>query len=259
MPVDSPAAPGPARRDRTLPGGGQRSPGVREALRAARTVLADLPGMVQTTLHYLRHRPSITHEMVECSGPAPAPDGDRPFPGDPATVLRRSHGRGPLYRRTYVVEVEDARIGPEELVRHLLVDMNRVAPTEVSVFRPVPGAGRGPGAEMAVLMPGPWDAPVRVVERGETSFRLATLRGHMEAGEICFSARWDGPRLVFSIESWARSGDRLYDLLYSRFPLTREMQLHMWAHVCEEAARLAGGRVRDGVHVRTERWREESD
>ena len=47
---------------------------------------------------------------------------------------------------------------------------------------------RGLGAEFLVHMPGPWDAPVRVVERTATSFRFATLRGHIEAGEIEFRA-----------------------------------------------------------------------
>lgn len=51
--------------------------------------------------------------------------------------------------------------------------------------------GRGlpgqPGDEFVVRMPGPWDGPVRVVRRDESSFRLATLDGHLEAGEI---TRW---------------------------------------------------------------------
>ena len=53
------------------------------------------------------------------------------------------------------------------------------------------------------------DGPVRVVERTQTSFRFATLEGHLEAGQIEFSARYDGPMLEFRIESWARAGDRL--------------------------------------------------
>jgi hypothetical protein len=37
---------------------------------------------------------------------------------------------------------------------------------------------------------------VRVAERTPTSFRLATLKGHMEAGQIEFSARCEGDELV---------------------------------------------------------------
>ena len=43
------------------------------------------------------------------------------------------------------------------------------------------------GDEYVVRMPGPWDGPVRVVERTPTAFRFATLEGHLEAGQIRFA------------------------------------------------------------------------
>ena len=234
----------------------QRSPNPWELLLSLRSVLVRLPGMALTTWRYAAHRGRVDHVVVDCTGDPHDPDPDRELPGDPSTVLRRSAGRGPLYRRTYRVEVDDARTGPEELITRLLVDPNRASPTEVSLFEATGGKGREVGAEFAVRMPGPWDAPVRVVERTPTSFRFATLRGHMEAGEIEFRARWaDGGRLLFEIESWARSGDRLYDWLYDKLPLTREMQLHMWVHVCEQVAAMAGGRPRGNVSVETHRWK----
>ena len=48
--------------------------------------------------------------------------------------------------------------------------------------------------------------------------------------------------LRFEIESWARAGDRLSDLLYNRLRLAKEIQLNMWTHFCIRAATLAGGR-----------------
>jgi hypothetical protein len=238
------------------PARGQAPPSPRALLLSLLTLVRLAPGMLLTTVRYLRHRHRVVHELVDRTGPPGDPDGDRELPGDPGTVLRRSAGVGPLYRRLYRVVVDDPRTGPEELVARLLADPNRASPTEVSLFRSRSGTDRGPGAEFAVHMPGPWEAPVRVVERTPTSFRFATLRGHMEAGEIEFRAAWgDGGRLVFEIESWARSGDRLYDWLYTRVPLTREMQLHMWVHVCEQVVRLTGGRQAGDVTVRTDRWR----
>ena len=45
------------------------------------------------------------------------------------------------------------------------------------------------GDEFVVRMPGPWDGPVRVVERDpDARFRLVTLAGHLEAGQIEFRA-----------------------------------------------------------------------
>ncbi len=77
------------------------------------------------------------------------------------------------------------------------------------------------GDEYMVRLPGPWNGPVRVAERDDRSFRLATLRGHMEAGEIAFGAEPADGGMVFQIQSWARSGDPLFALLYDRIPVNR--------------------------------------
>jgi hypothetical protein len=55
------------------------------------------------------------------------------------------------------------------------------------------------------------------------------------------------------IESWARAGDRLSDLLYNRLRLAKEIQLNMWSHFCVRTAALAGGHPQGGVTIRT-RW-----
>ena len=89
----------------------------------------------------------------------------------------------------------------------LLREPSRAAPIEVAVFRKTRG-GEGPlrvGDEFVVRMPGPWDGPVVVADRTPTSFRFATLRGHLEAGQIEFRTSADGDGAVrFEIESWAR-------------------------------------------------------
>jgi hypothetical protein len=98
-------------------------------------------------------------------------------------------------------------------------------------------------------MPGPWDGPVRVAATTPTSFRLATLAGHLEAGQIEFRAGSDESMLRFEIESWARSGDRVSDLLYDRLRMAKEVQLHMWTSFLEQVADLAGGRLTGGVEI----------
>lgn len=240
-------------------GTGQRSPSPGQLLCSLAKVLRRLPGMAVSTVDYLRYRGRIDHAgVVECAEEPWGPDPHRSLPGDPATVLRRSAGRGHLYRRVYRIEIDNVRIGPEELITQLLADPNRASPTEMSIFEAT-SADRGVGAEFVVHMPGPWDAPVRVVERTPSSFRFVTLRGHMEAGEIEFSAtRGDDGRLEFTIESWARSGDWLYHLLYDAARVTREMQLHMWAHVCQQVAVMTGGTAVGNVQVTTHRWKDPS-
>jgi Domain of unknown function (DUF1990) len=108
------------------------------------------------------------------------------------------------------------------------------------------------GDEYVVRMPGPWDGPVRVVERTPESFRFVTLDGHLESGQIRFSAA-RGDLLEFRIESWARAGDRLSSLLYDRLRMSKEIQLHMWTSVVERVAELAGGRLTGGIEIRTRR------
>ena len=56
------------------------------------------------------------------------------------------------------------------------------------------------GDEYVVRMPGPWDGPVRVIASDELSFRLATLEGHLEAGQIEFRALAAEP-MVFEIDA----------------------------------------------------------
>lgn len=164
-------------------------------------------------------------------------------------------GVGPLFHRCYSVAVEGASRQPSEVIGTFAGDPNRGAPSEVAVFvktRGRPGA-MTVGDEFLIRMPGPWDGPVRVIDRGSASFRLATLRGHLEAGQIEFRCRPEGDRLVFTIESWARSGDRFSHLLYSGLGLAKEIQLNLWVMTCLRLAAGSGGRVRGGVRVQTRR------
>jgi hypothetical protein len=163
-------------------------------------------------------------------------------------------GVGPLFHRVYRARIRDARIGPEELVTRISADPDCVAPTEFASFTKVAGDNgvMAVGDEYVVRMPGPWDGPVRVIERTARSFRFVTLAGHLEAGQIRFAAE-SGELLEFRIESWARAGDRLSNLLYERLRMSKEVQLHMWTSVLERAAKLAGGRLTGGIEIRTRR------
>ncbi|MDQ3880366.1 MAG: DUF1990 domain-containing protein [Chloroflexota bacterium] len=163
-------------------------------------------------------------------------------------------GSGPLFHRVYRARIRGARTAPEELVAQICADPDRVAPTEFASFTKVLGdAGTmAVGDEYVVRMPGPWDGPVRVIERTASSFRFVTLEGHLEAGQIRFSAH-RGELLEFRIESWARAGDRLSNLLYEHLRMSKEIQLHMWTSVLERVAKLADGRLTGGIEIRTRR------
>jgi hypothetical protein len=201
--------------------------------------------MWRTTPIHRREEPGTARD----DAPPPLPDGvalEELQPPD--------DGVGPLFHRRYRARIRDATRSAEPLMAEIQADPNSVAPTELARYLKVDGddGTMQVGDEYVVRMPGPWDGPVRVVEVTPRSFRLATLEGHLEAGQIEFSAT-DGDRLVFSVESWARAGDPLSDLLHQRLRMAKEVQLHMWTSVLEQAARLAGGKLSGGIEIVTRR------
>jgi len=198
-------------------------------------------------------RTTPLHRSEEAGGREDLPD---PVEGATASRLQPlAAGTGLMLHRTYAVRITGSDTKPPALIDLVAAHLNQVSP-EVAVFRKTRGVKDDQlrlDDELIVRMPGPWDGPVRVVRREPDSFRLATLEGHLEAGEIEFRAARDGDALTFEIESWARAGDKLADLLYNKLRLAKEIQLNMWSHFCVRAAALAGGRPKGGVTIRT-RW-----
>jgi uncharacterized protein (UPF0548 family) len=164
-------------------------------------------------------------------------------------------GVGPLLRRLYRVRIRASSMSPEQLVGRIAQDLDAMAPSEFASFQKLRGeqSELRVGDEYVVRMPGPWDGPVRVAEVTPTSFRLATLTGHLEAGQIEFRARNRDGALEFTIESWARSGDRLSNLMYTHLRLSKEVQLHMWTSVLERVVELAEGNRHGPLAILTRR------
>lgn len=162
-------------------------------------------------------------------------------------------GTGTLFHRLYRTRIRDAALTAEELMTRLQADPNRVCPNEFAVFQKLRGRKNAMrfGDEFVVRMAAPWDGPVRVVDVTPTSFRVATLDGHLEAGQIEFRATRVNEMLGFEIESWARSADWLTDKLYDHLRMSKEVQLHMWTSVIERTARLARGKITGGIDIDT--------
>jgi hypothetical protein len=133
-------------------------------------------------------------------------DGSWPSDGPPAIdaqvsdedFQRPEDGAGPLFRRRYCASITGTASTATALMREFKADPNRVAPGGMAHFQKMVG-DEGVlriGDEFLVRMPGPWDGPVRVVDVTATSFRFATLDGHLEAGQIEWRARGEGDALV---------------------------------------------------------------
>lgn len=219
--------------------------------RRLRTASRWPPGVALTSWRYMWRTTPFHRSEVEGTLPEDAmPELSAAVPRDEIQL----EGAGPLFHRVYRARIRDTAIEPEALIATITADLDRVAPSEFASFNKVLGdeSTMAVGDEYVVRMPGPWDGPVRVAERTPASFRFATLDGHLEAGQIEFSARRDD-LLEFRIESWAQAGDRLSNLLYDRLRMSKEIQLHMWTSVLERVAKLAGGRLTGGIEIRTRR------
>ena len=211
-------------------------------------------GIALTSWSYMwRTTPMHRREEAGTVGDDAPPD----LPPDVSAdeVQHAADGAGPLFHRRYAAVVREPRISPQALIERLAGDLNAVAPTEFAVFQKVHGAddGMAVGDEYVVRMAAPWDGPVRVVHRTPRSFRFATLDGHLEAGQIEFRAAPAPEGLRFEIESWARSGDRLSNLLYNHLRMAKEIQLHMWTSFLERVAKASGGRLTGGIDIHTRR------
>jgi uncharacterized protein (UPF0548 family) len=184
--------------------------------------------------------------------PADAPP-ELPDDADLGELQRLEDGVGPLVHRIYRTRIVGSPLTPERLMARMSENLDSVAPSEFATFQKLEGGEDrlDTGHRYVVRMPGPWDGPVRVIASDGTSFRLATLPGHLEAGQIEFRVSADHRSLWFEIESWARNGSRLSDLLYSRLRISKEVQLHMWSSVLRRIVRLAEGKMEGGVVITT--------
>lgn len=213
-------------------------------------------GVGLTSWRYLWRLTPVDRWEWSDSQPEDAP----PLPAG-ADLQRPADGAGPFVHRLYRLRVRESVLTPAQLMTAITSDIDQVAPSEFASFQKVHGDEDDlqVGDEYVVRMPGPWDGPVRVVATSADAFRLATLEGHLEAGQIEFSARTRDGSLEFTIESWARNGDRLTDLLYSHLRISKEVQLHMWISVLERVAQLSGGRRHGPLAVITRREQESGD
>jgi hypothetical protein len=187
---------------------------------------------------------AMRKRSVDVKPPAPVAKLDIPDGVAGSDAQEIATGVGPLFHRMYRVQISDAAMSAQQLLDQIRADPNVVADSHLAPF--VKNVGE-PGAmalgdRYTVETAGPWSGPVEVVESEPDHFRLATLQGHMEAGLVEMRARTDGPLLVFEIESWARSGDRAFDVIYDKVGIAKAMQSEMWVSACEAVVRISEGR-----------------
>jgi len=169
-------------------------------------------------------------------------------------VQTPEEGRGPLFFRSYHLDVRNPTVSALEVMQKVQADIDAFSPVEVARFEKTHGeeGALNPGDEFYIHIRAPWDGPVRVADVEPHEFRLVTLAGHMEAGTIRFRAlERPGGILRFEITSCARSSGVLIDVAYDLLRLARDGQQLMWSRFCEKVCDASGGEVVGSVQVHT--------
>ena len=170
-------------------------------------------------------------------------------------TVRCRAGAASLTRRVPIGQVAppivDATLSATELIGAIQADPNVISDTTLAPFVKDEGVDgeMQVGDRYTVRTAGPWEGPVEVVDVGPDHIRFTTLDGHMEAGVIDIHATADGDLIRFEIESWARSGDRAFHLLYDLVGVAKAVQTEMWVSACERAVECAGGTAGGPVAV----------
>lgn len=165
-------------------------------------------------------------------------------------------GSGPLLERRYCIDIVRPRYAAAELMQQIQCDVAHFSPDLLADFEKTAGENHhlAVGDEFSIKILGPWNGQVRVTDVTPTSFELATLDGHPEAGRIRFGLLPHPDRadaLRFEIRSWARSRDGLVAFMYDKVGAGKRVQEQTWRIFCERVAAASGGAAFGGVQVRT--------
>lgn len=153
-------------------------------------------------------------------------------------------GYGAVHHRIYSIKIDAPYPQVLKAMRELQTDPNQFSPQILATFEKSKGDPNSlhRDDEFMIKITGPWNGPVRVAEVSENDFRLVTLEGHLEAGEIKFEIKKiDEASTLFAIESLARSKDMIVDFVYDKVPVAKLAQTGMWEAFCKSFAEKALG------------------
>jgi hypothetical protein len=215
---------------------------------------ADVAATASAFVRWIRrqHDGSIDHvqHVVDAIPHPVSPSSD----GDVQTL---GEGVGPTFHRRYRVVAGGVATSADDASRRVREHLDAALDDHLSPVTKLHGelSSMTVGDRYLISIFGPWNAPIEVAHVDATSFRFATLSGHLEAGVIDFivSKPGDGDVLEFVIESWARNGDQAIRVLYDVFGVARMLQAELWVGLCERFVELVGGSQVGPVDVLTER------
>lgn len=168
----------------------------------------------------------------------------------PADVLRLLQGRRPqppfegfggLRMRTYTALLPGLTLTPQQVLATWVANFPAFWP-QGNYFVPC-APSLEPGVTAAILLTMP--AGMRIITGAsvfymdDTSFTLETLRGHMFAGWITFSACLENGELAIQTQAVVRPGDPLYELTFL-FGFGQKEEDEFWHATLRNTARYIG-------------------
>jgi hypothetical protein len=163
---------------------------------------------------------------------------------DDRQVIGLLRGFGQLWRKTYRMRLEGARVSPAEVIKVWKEDFpkfwpkgnyfygstDKIAPGEVAVLNLAgPGGMTGPGGAPLI------STGIIVMYADDESFSFMMPQGHMFAGMITFSAFEEEGCTVAQAQALVRPYDPVYELSF-RLGFGHAMEDAMWTHTVQAVA-----------------------
>jgi NADH dehydrogenase len=155
-------------------------------------------------------------------------------------------GRGGLDVKHFYVDITDPAVPAPALLRQFRERFRDLMPAPVGVEPASPGTTLDEGGTVTIALPGRGHVQVRVEEVTDTHVIVATLRGHIVAGVVKFSAMPTAEGIRFSVLTCDTAANPL-DWLGLTLGGAR-IQDANWMRVAQNAGKLAGGRAGRVVH-----------
>lgn len=162
-------------------------------------------------------------------------------------ITGQIQGFGPMWEKTYWLEIEQPELSKEEVMLTLQEHFIEFQPRE-NKFYPtskglIPGEiifidSRTPGGIVST--------GVMVLYKDERSFSFITPQGHPEAGWVTFSVDNQQDSIYVQIQGLVRSSDPFFEIAFAL--VGSKFQETIWKHVLSSFARYLG--VEENIHMK---------
>jgi anti-anti-sigma regulatory factor len=148
-------------------------------------------------------------------------------------------GFGQLWEKTYVIDLSDTNLKPEQIISTLKQRFPEFQPPENRFFPSPRGIAPGEVVLINASTPGGLVATgIVVLYVGKDTFTFITPQGHPEAGWVTFKSFEEHGRIILQIQGMARASDPVYEMAFRMAGSTLQRQI--WTHVLESFARHTG-------------------